>query len=90
MSSDPSLQVLGGLPSPSFFEGTGTISLGMEAIGGAFGGTLTGNSIFANVRYEYTPAASVPGPIAGAGIPGLILACGGLLGWMRRRKQAVA
>src|SRR5262249_3376006 len=31
----------------------------------------------------------VPGPLAGAGLPGLVMACGGLIALARRRRQQI-
>jgi hypothetical protein len=83
-SSNFNLDGLTNAKQQPFIQGAGTFSLSVQG--------LTSNTKITSVSFEFGtgPEADfvvVPGPIAGAGLPGLVMACGGLVALARRRRQ---
>jgi hypothetical protein len=52
-----------------------------------FGSVVQSGGDFGNLDYVAVVPDAVPGPVVGAGLPGLIFAGGGLFGWWWRRQK---
>jgi hypothetical protein len=72
-------------------NGFGDWTLGVIDLSGfANNATVLFHAVWTNASDGAESFFLVPGPLAGAGLPGLVLACGGLIALARRRRQQIA
>jgi hypothetical protein len=83
--------------SPCETDMVGTFFIPAHALDGTISGTFgdpnntfdvtSGVDLF--LQFVPPPPSGVPGPIVGAGLPGVIFGAGGLLAWWRQRRRNV-
>ena len=79
--------------NPNFVTAVGGLPQAEAALVAAIEGGLsylnvhTVNNPGGEIRGQLTALAAVPGPIVGAGLPGLIIGCTALLALARRRRR---